>query len=274
MQRPTHPRLHIRDARDAHIVLEAVRRGLLPPIKRRLNEHERGLNIRSGAVFVWEESNDETGLRRWTDSRLWSQSRMREPFLFYDERLPDEMYDVNSRAPNYRFVDGASRGVPTPAVAHYDRSSHHPKGLVKQAYSALVSLSPHEKARKWHLTAYFSYGDLEEIPTVDQDLTLRKVSVPPGIFRNGKSRSRDNGAGFEDPASSQSSSVTSSPTLSTSQARPPAPPCGQQDPRYGSSGTHPVTLPPLQAPPGQGGASTRLPEDQRLIHMLNSRHVR
>lgn len=83
MQRPTHPRLHIRDARDAHIVLEAVRRGLLPPIKRRLNEHERGMNIRSGAVFVWEESNDETGLRRWTDSRLWSQSRMREVCLLY-----------------------------------------------------------------------------------------------------------------------------------------------------------------------------------------------
>lgn len=78
MQRPTHPRLHIRDARDAHIVLEAVRRGLLQPIKRRLNDVERNMNICSGAVFVWEESDDETGLRRWTDSRLWSQSRMRE----------------------------------------------------------------------------------------------------------------------------------------------------------------------------------------------------
>ena len=78
MQRPTHPRLHIRDARDAHVVLEAVRQGLLQPIKRRLNALERNMNIRSGAIFVWEESDNETGLRRWTDSRLWSQSRMRE----------------------------------------------------------------------------------------------------------------------------------------------------------------------------------------------------
>lgn len=78
IQHPTHPRLHIRDARDAHVVLEAVRQGLLRPIKRRLNGFERSVNIHSGAIFVWEESDDETGLRRWTDSRLWSQSRMRE----------------------------------------------------------------------------------------------------------------------------------------------------------------------------------------------------
>jgi len=61
IQRPTHPRLHIRDARDAHVVLEAVRQGLLQPVKRRLNELERNMSIRSGSVFVWEESDDETG---------------------------------------------------------------------------------------------------------------------------------------------------------------------------------------------------------------------
>lgn len=78
MQLPTHSRLHVRDTRDAHVVLEAVRRGLLRPVERRLNDLERNVNIRSGSVFVWEESNQETGIKRWTDGRLWSQSRMRE----------------------------------------------------------------------------------------------------------------------------------------------------------------------------------------------------
>ena len=41
VQRPTHPRLHVRDARDAHIVFEAVRQGRLKPVIRRLNELER-----------------------------------------------------------------------------------------------------------------------------------------------------------------------------------------------------------------------------------------
>ena len=78
IQRPTHSRLHVRDARDAQTVLEAVRRGALKPVVRRLNEMERAMFIQSGAIFVWEESDDELGLKRWTDGRVWSQSRMRE----------------------------------------------------------------------------------------------------------------------------------------------------------------------------------------------------
>jgi Gti1/Pac2 family transcription factor len=78
MQRPTHTRLHVRDARDAHTVFEAVRQGLLQPVTRRLNEVERSMYIKSGAIFVWEESDDDLGLKRWTDGRVWSQSRMRE----------------------------------------------------------------------------------------------------------------------------------------------------------------------------------------------------
>ena len=78
MQRPTHPRLHVRDTRDAQTVLEAVRRGILKPVTRRLNEIERAMFIQSGAIFVWEESDDDIGLKRWTDGRVWSQSRMRE----------------------------------------------------------------------------------------------------------------------------------------------------------------------------------------------------
>lgn len=78
MQKPTHSRLHVRDARDAHTVFEAVRQGFLKPVERRLNEVERSMYIRSGSIFVWEESEDDLGLKRWTDGRVWSQSRMRE----------------------------------------------------------------------------------------------------------------------------------------------------------------------------------------------------
>ena len=64
MQRATHPRLHVRDARDAHTVFEAVRQGLLRPVVRRLNEVERSMHVRSGSVFVWEETEEAIGLRR------------------------------------------------------------------------------------------------------------------------------------------------------------------------------------------------------------------
>jgi hypothetical protein len=71
-----------------------VRQGFLRPVTRRLNEAERTACIQSGSVFVWEECNDEMGLKRWTgehhhvlaqsiadvflDGRIWGQSRMRE----------------------------------------------------------------------------------------------------------------------------------------------------------------------------------------------------
>ena len=70
-QRPTHPRLHVRDARDAHIVFEAVRQGLLKPVVRRLNELERASYIQSGSIFVWEESDDEMGLQLSSTGKLF-----------------------------------------------------------------------------------------------------------------------------------------------------------------------------------------------------------
>lgn len=60
----------IRDAHDAHVVLEAVRLNMLPLIKRRLLASERE-DLRSGHVYVWEEAQDEGGLLRWTDGRRW-----------------------------------------------------------------------------------------------------------------------------------------------------------------------------------------------------------
>lgn len=62
--------LDVRDARDAHIVLEAVRLNMLPLIRRRLTASEREQLV-SGNVFVWEEAEHDGGLLRWTDGRRW-----------------------------------------------------------------------------------------------------------------------------------------------------------------------------------------------------------
>lgn len=62
--------LDVRDAKDAHIVLEAVRLNMLPLIRRRLTAGEREQLV-SGNVFVWEEAENDGGLLRWTDGRRW-----------------------------------------------------------------------------------------------------------------------------------------------------------------------------------------------------------
>ncbi|KIY62340.1 hypothetical protein CYLTODRAFT_361645 [Cylindrobasidium torrendii FP15055 ss-10] len=255
-QGPTHPRLHLRDARDAHTLFEAVRQGFLQPITRRLNEAERAAYIRSGSVFVWEERDDESGLKRWTDGRLWGQSRMREPYLFYDEKMTSghSKSSDTPRATAYRFVEGATRSTPSSsALLHQDRSGGAHNGLVKQSYSAYVQLSPTSAQCKWHVTAYFSYADLPHIPTIsDSESLLSTIIVPSGIYRNSKSKK---GSAYD--------SSTPSPGSSPSSV------C--------------ATLPPLMTAVGGFGGLTlprpqcsyqgRMREDQRVIHILNSKHV-
>ncbi|KAN0123710.1 Gti1/Pac2 family domain containing protein [Russula decolorans] len=277
MQRPTHSRLHVRDARDAHTVFEAVRLGLLRPVTRRLNEVERSMYITSGAIFVWEESDDDLGLKRWTDGRVWSQSRMREPYLFYDERLPSDearTTDHPTRSSgNFRFVDGIARSGPiSPALSHYDRSEHHPLGLVKQAYSAWVLENQEVKPRKWHLTAYFTYADLPQIPTIDQDPMLCSMVVPVGVYRSGKARSRNSDAGIGTSPPSSPSLYAPGPT------GPSVPSQTSASVTAGSSTALPslqmaVTPQPFDPRMSRRGHDSRHAEDQRIIQMLNSRHV-
>src|SRR3954464_327882 len=73
---------HVRTPADAIKLFEACRLGLLPRVQRRLSEKERQA-IRSGSVFVWDER--EAGMRRWTDGKSWSASRVAGSFLTYRE---------------------------------------------------------------------------------------------------------------------------------------------------------------------------------------------
>src|ERR1700761_5221880 len=72
----------VRTPADAIILFEACRLGLLPRVQRRLSEKERQ-SIRSGSIFVWDER--EAGMRRWTDGKSWSASRVSGSFLTYRE---------------------------------------------------------------------------------------------------------------------------------------------------------------------------------------------
>ncbi|GLB34730.1 putative gti1/Pac2 family protein [Lyophyllum shimeji] len=132
----------------------------------------------------------------WTDGRIWGQSRMREPYLFYDEKLPFDMVQASSapmqrRSQTFRFVDSAPRNGPSSsALSHQDRTTLQHPGLVKQAYSAWVSPDPRMKPQKWHLTAYFTYAELTSLPTIDRDPLLRRIILPSGIYRSGNARSR------------------------------------------------------------------------------------
>ncbi|KZT51276.1 hypothetical protein CALCODRAFT_145878 [Calocera cornea HHB12733] len=190
MQKPTHSYLQIRNAHEAHIVMEAVRRGHLPLITRRLSTKERQDLIAHGAVFVWEESDyrggvDRGGIERWTDGCKWSQSRMHEPFLLYEEKaeVPKE---ESEKLSGDKKGDAASR-------ARRQNRPNKPDGLTKQTYSALLTpdtVSPGQKPAKWHLTCYFLRSLLTKLPLVEDDPLLSGLRPEPGTFVTAKGLTR------------------------------------------------------------------------------------
>lgn len=64
------------------IILEQAILGRIRRIRRRMNERERRC-IAAGDVFVYSE--EESKIKRWTDSRKWSPSRVQGSFMLYFE---------------------------------------------------------------------------------------------------------------------------------------------------------------------------------------------
>ncbi|THH14314.1 hypothetical protein EW146_g6001 [Bondarzewia mesenterica] len=212
----THPSLHIRDARDAHIVLEAVRLNIIPLIMRRLSADERE-HLSSGNVFVWEEAEFKGGLERWTDGRRWSQSRMRGDFLFYEEKMETTQEERDTKAARraHRALNPLS--VPPATSRRQDRPAK-PDGLTKQTYSTQVYFPGQNQPRKWHIVAYFSGGDYTHLPVVQNYDYLRNLRVPDGIFVSNKGpyrRVEQSPCDLDEDGSSLYSASSSRPALPT-----------------------------------------------------------
>ncbi|ESK86504.1 hypothetical protein Moror_9855 [Moniliophthora roreri MCA 2997] len=247
----THPSLHIRDAQDAHVVLEAVRLNMLPLIKRRLISSEREM-LASGNVFVWEEAEDEGGLLRWTDGRRWSQSRMRGDYLFYEEKVETTQEEKDAKAARRARRASDPTAVLPPPTRRKDRPSK-PNGLTKQTYSAIVHLPGSTETRKWHVVAYFSGNDYLHLPLIENYDYLRRIRVPEGIFLNSKSLSSrmdqyscnsDEVDGRDiDRSTTYNNSVYSTPTMASTTLPYPPP----LSPPLPGDRSQRVSLPPLSS---------------------------
>ncbi|KAJ7663088.1 Gti1/Pac2 family-domain-containing protein [Mycena polygramma] len=184
----THPALHIRNATDALVVLEAVRRSVLPLITVRLSGSDRD-QLDAGNIFVWQESAgldsmDDGGLVRWTDGRRWSQSKVCAECLFYQEKV--EVTEAEREAKAMRRAQricNPGANIPPP------RRNHRPSksgGLTKQTFSFLVRLPGTCDTRKWHLVAYTVWQDRARLPVIEDYPALRTIEVPVGVFARNK----------------------------------------------------------------------------------------
>ncbi|KAJ6555229.1 Gti1/Pac2 family-domain-containing protein, partial [Mycena sp. CBHHK59/15] len=168
---------------DVLFVLEAVRRGILPLITLRLSASERD-QLRSGNVFVWEESQDDGGLVRWTDGRRWSQSRVRAECLFYEEKAEVTIEEREAKALRraHRICNPGSKVLPPSRNQRPSKCD----GLTKQTYTFLVYLPGSYKPRKWHTVAYSQWNRRARLPIIEDFPALRDIHVPVGVFARKK----------------------------------------------------------------------------------------
>lgn len=135
----------IKTLKDALLVLEGARLGYLPKIKRRLNGLEREF-IAPNTVFAWNET--ECGMKRWTDGKNWSASKVLGPFLIYKE------------------LDS-------------DKTTVKKNGLIKQSFS--LTTKQHEKL---HLIGYYKEDENDnEVPVPTDDAMLKDLKLNGNIYQ-------------------------------------------------------------------------------------------
>ncbi|KAK0367594.1 Gti1/Pac2 family protein [Colletotrichum limetticola] len=167
----------VRTPADAIKLFEACRLGLLPRVQRRLSEKERQ-SIRSGSVFVWDER--EAGMRRWTDGKSWSASRVSGSFLTYREM-------EGKRGSGF---GGGRRGAgKTPdsgCGSDEDQEDGEPEGygykadgLMKQSFSITTSTGQH-----LHLISYCSrpHPGSPELQQPSTDAQFRHITPIKGMY--------------------------------------------------------------------------------------------
>ncbi|KAI0487156.1 Gti1/Pac2 family-domain-containing protein [Xylaria cf. heliscus] len=167
----------VRTPADAIKLFEACRLGLLPRVQRRLSEKERQ-SIRPGSVFVWDER--EAGMRRWTDGKSWSASRVSGSFLTYREMegkrgsgFGTSRRTTTGRSPDSgRVSDDEQDGEP-------EGYRYKTDGLMKQSFSITTSQGQH-----LHLISYYArpLPGAPELLQPTSDPSLRHITPPKGMY--------------------------------------------------------------------------------------------
>ncbi|KAL8404411.1 hypothetical protein RB594_009309 [Gaeumannomyces avenae] len=168
----------VRTPADAIKLFEACRIGLLPRVQRRLSEKERQ-SIRSGSVFVWDER--EAGMRRWTDGKSWSASRVSGSFLTYREMEGKRGGGFgNARRGAGKTPDSSGRGSDgSQDEGEPDGYRYKADGLMKQSFSITTSTGQH-----LHLISYYARPQPghPELPNPSTDPSLRHIMPVKGMY--------------------------------------------------------------------------------------------
>ncbi|CAE6430177.1 unnamed protein product [Rhizoctonia solani] len=202
------PKLMLKSTKDALLIIEAAERGLFPRLVRRLTEQERAQSIYSGAVLVYDEF--ESHIRRFTDTLVWSPSRIIGNYLVYREMREREPRPTSRAGATSSPQSSSARSLVRPrtdcsleqseaerkrkeqlyvgSLTHNERFK--PNGLVKRTFSLMtegkhihvIGYYTHEDAMEECFLTPSEYPDFANL-SISQDLLKDKsvFRVPPRI---------------------------------------------------------------------------------------------
>ena len=160
----------VKTTMDGLLLYEACRKGILPRVVRRLSDRER-FAIRPGSVFVWDES--EAGMRRWTDGKTWSASRVSGSFLMYKERTKSQASSSEDEEEGGLHIRSTT--------SHWGGGAGAP-GLMKQSLSITTI-----DGQKLHLISYLAKSPSANggLRTPSSDPSLRNLFIPLNMYPEG-----------------------------------------------------------------------------------------
>ncbi|KHC59823.1 hypothetical protein MGE_04151 [Candida albicans P75010] len=132
---------------DALLIIEACRLQKLPMVTRRLTGIERNKFIKPNTVFVWNET--QCGMKRWTDGRLWSASKVYNGnFLVYKQ--------LNKKTKREQEEDESGG-----------------QALVKQSFSVVT-----KDHQRFHLISYYENVPGSFRPKSASNQTTTTINIP------------------------------------------------------------------------------------------------
>lgn len=178
-------------------------------------------------------------MRRWTDGKSWSASRVNGSFLTYREmegkRAAGSYSNSGASSTRRNASPAGSQGEAQEAEGSGegpDGYRYKPDGLTKQSFSITTSLGQH-----LHLISYFSRSHLSSSTLLQpsQDPQLRGIRPPKGMYP--ESSVQDN---------QHTPAMTRSPMVGPPFSDSSQPPSAASSPQYAQPGRSHGT----QAPPG------------------------
>lgn len=228
-------------------------------ITRRLSPNEQ-LLVRPGSVFVWDES--ETDIKRWTDGKRWSGSRVKEGFLTYAEmewktsasgRNSDVYEEIGAGASKYFQAKPGGLVKKTLSIKTATGTRLHLISYYILRFDNSSLLRPTRDPRLRHLAP--TEATYPEFPTIVSALSgtlrppiLSTQDMPPDVFKSGLGlQSAPSNRGYEYRPLLASPIVTP-PTPSQSSHEYSLAVTGSYSQRHSDSVAPSIIQPPLLSP--------------------------